>query len=285
LQELLLLLVASELSSVVAVMNINGHCVGLGHVDDLLHIVGLVYDLIDVLNDLHRDLHVSDHGNLDGDIDVLGDVNVLVDDLDLLHGVGPVDVNNLDSGHLPDLLDLNNLGHVPDDIVGLIDVLVDRHVSNLFDLLSLDLGHMTDEFPLYLLHGHLGYVSDDLLHLGNLDDTVVSDNLDGLLVHDLLRLLVHDLLLRLLVDNLLLLAPDHRLLLHLDDVSAMVFAIDHAISSVQCHGRVVATSCVATPRGLRGSPLRTVNGLGTLDNVRSVKPAVDHSVSCVQRMG
>jgi hypothetical protein len=153
--------------------------VGAGHLLDDLEVLGHVLDDVNVLDDLLGDMDVAHDLDLNRGVDVLNDVNVLVHNLGLVHGVGALDVHNLDLGNVADVLDGDDLGHVLDDLVGLVHVL--RHGNVLDDLLSLgyELGDMADDLDVTILGHNLGHVADDLLDLGHLHILDGHGDVDG----------------------------------------------------------------------------------------------------------
>jgi len=150
-------------------LNVDGHGVRAGHIHDLLNGNGLVLDHIHVLNDLSGHVHVTHDLDLNGGVNVLDDIDGVVDDLGLVDGVGTVNIDYLNLGHVSDLFDLNNLGDVLDDLHGGINIGGNRDVTDLLAGLSDDLGDMTNDLKFSSLGHNLGHVSDDLLDLGNLN--------------------------------------------------------------------------------------------------------------------
>lgn len=159
-------------------LDVDGHSVGAGHVHDLLNVVRDVTDDVNVLDDLLGDVHVTHDLNLHGGIHVLDDVHVLVDDLGLVHGVGAINIDGLELGHVADLFDLNNLGHVLYDLIGSVNVLSDGDVTDLLADLCLNLGDMTNNLELAFLYDNLGHVADDFLDLGHLNVLDGDGNMD-----------------------------------------------------------------------------------------------------------
>jgi hypothetical protein len=148
---------------------VYGDSVGAGHVHDLLNGDGLVLDHINMLNYLLGYVDVTYNLYLHRGIDVLDDINGLVDNFGLVDGVGSVNINDLDGGHVADLFDLNNLGYVLDDFNRGINILGNRDVADFLACLSHDFGNVTDDFEFASLSNYLGHVSDDFLYLGYLN--------------------------------------------------------------------------------------------------------------------
>jgi len=150
----------------------NGHSIRAWYVHDLLNGDVFVLDHINVLNYLLGYVDVFDDLDLYGGIHVLDDIDVLIDDFSLVDGVGAVNVNYLDSGHMSNLFDLDKLGHVLDDFIRGINILGNRDVFNHFACLSHDLGDVSDDFEFTGLSNDLWHVSDyflDLWYLNVLD--------------------------------------------------------------------------------------------------------------------
>lgn len=173
--------------------------VGAGHLDDLLERLRYMSDDINMLDDLLGHVDVLDDLYLNWSINMLDDVYCLVNYLCLVYGVGAVNINHLDLRDVTDLLDLDDLGHVPNHLYRSIDVLRDWDVAYLLDDLGLDLRHVAYHFKLSLLGDYLGYVTDDLLnlwHLYVLDGYVDVHGHRGLHVLDLRHRDVHGTLYR-----------------------------------------------------------------------------------------
>jgi len=150
-------------------LDVHGHGIWAGYVHNLLHVDGLVLDHIYVLDNLAGHVHVLDHLDLNGGVNVLDDINVLVDDLGLVDGIGAIDVDDLNLWHVADLFDLNNLGHVLDDLKGGIYVGGNWNVADFLACLCHNLGNMTDDLVFSCLGHDLRYVANDLLDLRDLN--------------------------------------------------------------------------------------------------------------------
>jgi len=150
-------------------LNVDGNGIRAWDVHDLLKGDVFVLDHINVLNYLLRNVDVFDDLNLYGGVDVLDDINVLVDDFSLVDGVGAVNIDDLDSGHVSNLFDLYKLRYVLDDFIGSINILRNRDVFNHFACLSHDFRNVLDDFVFTSLSNDLGHMSDDFLDLWDLN--------------------------------------------------------------------------------------------------------------------
>lgn len=148
---------------------VNGDSIRAWDVYDLLNGDVLVLDDINVLNYLLGDVDVFDDLDLYRGVHVLDDINVLVDDFSLVDGVGAINIDDLDSGHVSNLFDLDNLGHVLDDFIGGINILGNMDVFDHFASLSHDFRNVSDNFEFTGLSNYLGHVSDDFLDLWDLN--------------------------------------------------------------------------------------------------------------------
>jgi len=160
---------SSPVSNLGLSLNVDGNGIRARYVHDLLNGDVLVLDHINVLNYLLGYVDVFDDLDLYGCVNVLDDIDVLVDDFSLVDGVGSVNVDDLDSGHVSNLLDLYNLRYVLDDFIGGINVLRNRDVFNHFACLSHDFRNVSDDFEFTGLSNDLGHVSDDFLDLWDLN--------------------------------------------------------------------------------------------------------------------
>jgi len=150
-------------------LNVNGDSIRAWDIHDLLNGNMLVLDHINVLNYLLGYVDVFNDLDLYGCVNVLDDIDVLVDDFSLVDGVGAVNIDDLDSGHMSNLLDLNNLRYVLDDFIGGINVLRNRDVFDHFTSLSHDFRDVSYDFVFTGLSNDLGHMSDYFLDLWDLN--------------------------------------------------------------------------------------------------------------------
>jgi hypothetical protein len=177
-------------------VDVDGHSVGAGNLNDLLKWLGDVLHDVNVLDDLAGHMDVLNHLDFNGSVNVLDHINGMVDDLGLVHGVGSVNINHLHLGNMADLLDLNQLGNVLDNIDRGVNVLNNRNMLDLFNDTGLNLGNMADDLNLAFLHDHLGNVAHDFLYLGHFHELYGDGHVNGHGGLDMLDLRNRD------VDNL-----------------------------------------------------------------------------------